>query len=145
MRNGSITSFVWRAAISALGVLIGSYLLDGIHYDDNTTLIIAALVLGVFSAVLRPILVLFALPFVVLTMGLGLLVINALLYMLTASLVGGFEVSGFGAAFFGAFIITILNLLFGGAVGVPRKRVNVNVHRPSPKRKVRAKDDVIDI
>ncbi len=145
MRSGSLFSFVKRVAVSALGVLIGSYLLDGISYDDNVTLLIAAIILGVFSAILRPILVLFALPFVVLTMGLGLLVINALLYLLTAQLVNGFEVSSFWSAFFGAFIITVLNMFFGGATSSPRNRVKVNVKRSAPRRRVSAKDDVIDI
>ena len=69
-----------------------------LYYDDSTSLILAVLLLGIFSAVLRPILVLFTLPFVILTMGVGLLIINALLYAFVGYLVNGFYVDGFGYA-----------------------------------------------
>ena len=118
--------FIKRALVSALGVFIGSSLLPGIYYDDSASLILAVLLLGIFSAVLRPILVLFTLPFVVLTMGVGLLIINALLYAFVGYLVEGFYVDGFGYAFLGALIITMLNLFFNNWINRGRWQENAD-------------------
>ena len=155
--------FIKRALVSALGVSIGSSLLPGIYYDDSTSLILAVLFLGIFSAVLRPILVLLTLPFVVLTMGIGLLMINALLYAFVGYLVNGFYVDGFGYAFFGSFIITLLNLFFNNCIngGANRSKTRIRVEKrgsvglgsdprvrkqtPSERRAIHHKDDVIDI
>ncbi len=136
-------------------------MLSGISYEDSSTLILVVLLLGVFSAILKPMLVLFALPFVVLTMGIGLLVINALLYMFAGYLVDGFEVASFGYAFMGAFIITMLNLFFNNWIngGKSYSRVNVNRRRSvgsvgpeggrrqssAEGRRIDRNDDVIDI
>jgi putative membrane protein len=105
----------------------------------------------------KPLLVLFALPFVVLTLGVGILFINALLYLLVGRVVGGFEVDGFGSAFLGALIVTLFEVMFRGWIeGTPGVRWKVRVSRgpagaagpvgpkPAP-RQVKAKDDVIDI
>ena len=155
--------FIKRALVSALGVFIGSSLLPGIYYDDLTSLVLAVLLLGVFSAVLRPILVLFTLPFVVLTMGIGLLVINALLYAFVRYLVNGFYVDGFGYAFLGPFIITLLNLFFNNWIsgGASRSKTRIRVEKRrsvdlgsdarvrkqtlSERRAIHHNDDVIDI
>lgn len=143
-----------RGLVSAAGVWLGSNLIEGISYEDNLSLAIAVLLLGLFTAVLKPLLVLMALPFVVLTFGLGLLVINALLYLLVGSLVAGFSVASFWAAFFGALVISILNLIFAGWIGGGRVgSVRVRMHRGrtgkrpdgAPPPEVKAKDDVIDI
>ena len=155
--------FIKRALVSALGVFIGSSLLPGIFYDDSTSLILAVLLLGIFSAVLRPILVLFTLPFVILTMGVGLLIINALLYAFVGYLVNGFYVDGFGYAFLGSLIITLLNMFFNnwinGGVNHPKTRIRFEKRRtvnpgtdprarrqmPSKRRSIHHNDDVIDI
>ena len=155
--------FIKRALVSALGVFIGSSLLPGIYYDDSTSLVLAVLLLGIFSAILRPILVLFTLPFVVLTMGIGLSIINALLYAFVGYLVEGFYVDGFGYAFFGALIITLLNMLFNnwinGGANCSKTRIRVEKRRsanpvddprvrrqtPSERRAIHHNDDVIDI
>jgi putative membrane protein len=74
-------------------------------------------VLGLFNAFLKPLLVLFALPFVMMTLGLGILFINALLLLLAAEIVPGFGVDGFFAAFLGALVIGSINLFLGSMVG----------------------------
>lgn len=99
-----------------------------------------ALLLGLFNAFLKPFLVFFALPFVILTLGAGILFINALLFLMAASLVNGFEVSGFTAAFFGALIVSLINMFLGRAVGDPV--IPGAGHRKPPRR---PDDDVIDI
>ena len=153
-KRDSSGSFFKRAVVSALGVALGSWLMDGIHYETNWDLFWVVLLLGVFSAILKPLLVLFALPFVVLTLGLGLLVINALLYLLVAQLVPGFQVDGFWAAFGGAFAITFLNLIFAGWISggkrdtrfVRRGMSNSGSGGEQPRAKrIRKDDDVIDI
>ncbi len=150
-REGSegFSSILKRWLVSGLGVWLGSYFVDGIHYEANATLLLVVLLLGLFSAVLKPILVFLALPFVVLTLGLGILFINALLYLLVGELVPGFEVVSFGAAFWGALWVTFLNLLFGNWIGGSgRSSFAVRTNGGGGKgrtRKVKAKDDVIDI
>lgn len=72
---------------------------------------VAALVMGLFNAVLRPILVLLTLPVTVLTLGLFLFVINALLFWAAASVLEGFQVQGFGAALIGSLAYSVLGLI----------------------------------
>ena len=120
--------FFKRALVSAFGVFLGSSMLPGISYEDSGSLVLAVLLLSVFSSVLKPVLVLFALPFVVMTMGLGLLVINALLFSFASYLVEGFHVDSFGYAFLGALIITMLNLFFNGWINGGRSKVRVTVN-----------------
>jgi putative membrane protein len=91
-------------------------LVPGIRIDHFTTLLVATLVLGLLNTFLRPIILLFTLPLTVLTLGLFTLVINGTMFYLAASLVSGFRVSGFGAAFIAAFLYSLfsftLNLIF---------------------------------
>lgn len=145
--GGGLAPALKRAALAAAGVALGSYWLDGIHYDDSVALAIVVLALGVFSAVLKPLLVLLALPFVVLTLGLGLLFINALLYLLAAKVVPGFYVDSFGAAFFGALIISLLHVIFSGWInGGPRRRGKPPPEGlPSARGRQGRDKDVIDI
>src|SRR5690242_7854825 len=97
--------------------MVAERVVPGIRYDDNTALVIVVVLLGLFNAFLKPLLVLFALPFVVLTLGAGILFINAGLFLLAARLVEGFVVDSFFAAFLGAVIVGAINLLFGRVVG----------------------------
>ncbi len=96
-----------RLALNAVALLIIAYLVPGIHVSSFGVALIAALVLGVVSAVLRPLLVLLTLPVTFVTLGLFLLVINAALFGLAALLVPGFTVSGFRAALIGSILYSI--------------------------------------
>ena len=126
-----------------LGVLAASWLLDGIQYESTPTLLLVALVLALLNAIVKPILVLFTLPFVIFTLGLGILVINAVLLYLAGALVPGFEVATFWTAFFGALIISFISVLVNIVFGP--KKANITVSYSGGKtRKVR-KDDVIDV
>ena len=104
---------------TALAVFIGSNTASGIHYDSVETLITAIILLGIFNLFLRPLLMLFSLPFIVLTFGLGIWIINALLFLLTASIVNGFYVESFLNALWGAFLLSVINFIatisFGGS------------------------------
>ena len=111
----------------ALGVLIASHIFPGIRYEDGGALIVAVLLLSLCNVFLKPLLMLFALPFIILTFGLGIWFINALLFLLVGNLVDGFQIDSFGYALAGALVVSltgfIANLLFG-----PSKRSGVNIH-----------------
>lgn len=143
----------------ALGVLIAANVFAGIRYTDTGALIVAVLLLSLCNVFLKPLLMLFALPFIILTFGLGIWLINALLFLLVGNLVAGFEVDSFGYALAGAFVVSLTgaaaNLLFGSS------RVQVRTHRgpgggnggggqgkpsrPQERKPLKGDDDVIDI
>ena len=100
--------FILRAAFAAVGLWIASKLIDGITYDKNQTLIIAALILALVNAFIRPILVLLTLPLTIVTLGLFLFVINALMLLLVAALIKGFNVNGFVAALLGSLVVSVV-------------------------------------
>ena len=116
----SIAIAVWLAAATSGGISYGG---------DAGVLIAVALLLAVMNAILKPLLVLFALPFIILTMGLGLWILNALLFLMVGGLIGGFEVAGFGSALWGALWVSIANLLSQGkrTSNGAREQSNVNV------------------
>jgi putative membrane protein len=101
--------FVIRWIINAIGLWVTSELLAGIHADSAGSLLIAALVLGIFNAIVRPIVLLLTLPLNLLTLGLFTFVINGLMLMLTGAVVGGFDVEGFWSAVGGAVILSIVS------------------------------------
>lgn len=111
MNSRPFLALIVRWLVLALGVTLAEKLVDGIDCADGVTLFVVVVLLSFFNAVLRPILVLFSLPFIVLTMGFGLVFINALLFLLVGELVPGFEVAGFGSAFWGALIVGITNFV----------------------------------
>ena len=139
MRTSSVIQMLLRWAVSALGVLIAATVIPGISYAEGSDLLIVVLLLSFLNAFLRPILVLFALPFVIFTLGFGILLINALLFMLAAHLVDGFQVAGFMSAFFGALIVGMVSIVLSG---IWSARVNGSPNRRHRRRK---DDDVIDI
>lgn len=111
---------------------------------------VVVVLLSFFNAVLRPILVLFTLPFIVLTMGLGLVVLNALLFLLVGKIVNGFTVEGFWAALGGAVIVGVTNLVMtilmkqppgGGSGRGPGKGGGAR----APERRAGRDGDVIDV
>lgn len=95
--------------ISAIAIIITSYLLPGIRVTGILAALLTALVLGLVNAVLRPLLILVTLPLNVLTLGLFTLVINALLIMLTSLLVPGFQVAGIGWAILFSLVLWGVN------------------------------------
>jgi putative membrane protein len=137
------------AVILFLGVLAATWLLDSIQVESTTTLLVVALVLTLLNMVVKPLLVLFTLPFVILTMGLGVLLINAVMLFLAGQLVPGFIVPTFGTAFLGALVISLVSLIVNIFLSPrPRMRVQWNVSTGSPNRSRRSiggKDDAIDV
>ena len=96
--------------LSAAALLAVAYLYSGVVVTSFTSALIAAAVLGALNMVVRPILVLLTLPVTVVTLGLFLFVVNALMFWAAASLVSGLSVSGFGAALLGSLIYSVLQL-----------------------------------
>lgn len=109
MKSRPFLALIVRWLVLALGVTLAEKLVPGVDCQDGLTLFVVVVLLSFFNAVLRPILVLFTLPFIVLTMGLGLVVINALLFLLVGRLVDGFHVDGFWSAFWAAVIVGLTN------------------------------------
>ncbi|HEU5078602.1 MAG TPA: phage holin family protein [Opitutaceae bacterium] len=151
--NHPVTQLLLRWAVLALGVVIATKIIPGIHYVDASSLVVVVLLLSFFNAILKPVLVLFTLPFIVVTLGFGMVVINALLFLLVSHLVNGFEVRGFWSAVGGALVVSVTNLVASRFVRrATRKRAEVggatpptpfaNQHRRDGRRK---SDDVIDI
>ena len=103
--------------LSAAALLLVAYLYSGVQVESFTSALIAALVIGLFNAVLRPVLVVLTLPVTIVTVGLFLFVINALMFWAAAGVLDGFHVTGFGAALLGSLIYSVLGLLIESALG----------------------------
>jgi putative membrane protein len=97
--------------LSAAALLAVAYLYSGVQITSYTAALVAALFVGLFNTVLRPVLVILTLPVTVLTLGLFLFVINALIFWSTAGLLDGFNVTGFGAAVIGSLIYSALGVV----------------------------------
>ncbi len=100
-----------RWILNAATLLIISQYVSGIHVSGWYAAFVAALVLGLINIILKPILVILTLPVNILTLGLFTLIINAILFKFAGTIVKGFDVSGFQAAFFGALIMSFVNIL----------------------------------
>ena len=98
---------VW--VINAVALLAVPYVMPGIKVADLTTALIAAVVLGLVNAVIRPILILLTLPATIITLGLFIFVINGLLFWFVGSYLQGFTVSGFWPGVFGAIVYSIVS------------------------------------
>ena len=96
--NSPIKQLLVRWLVLALGVMLATKVVPGISCADGATLVAVVVLLSFFNLILKPLLVLFTLPFILITMGLGIVVINALLFLLVGRLVAGFHVAGFWPA-----------------------------------------------
>lgn len=106
-----------RAAITALALWVASQLLPGIHFETTGKLILAALLLGLVNALVRPIAFVLTLPITVLTLGLFLLVLNAAMIGLVALVVPGFTISGFWTAVGAAIIVALVSWAASTVIG----------------------------
>ena len=97
--------------VYALAILLTAYLLPGVKIAGFGTAIVVALLLGLFNAVFRPLLILFTLPLTILTLGLFIFVINTLLIQLTSAIVSGFKVESFGWALLFSIILSVVHYL----------------------------------
>lgn len=114
-----MTGFLLRVLISALGLWLASQWVPGVHFDSPGTLMLAALLLGVVNAIVRPIVFVLTLPLTILTLGLFLLVLNAGMVALVAWILPGFRLHSFSAALL-TWIIVWLTGWVGAALIGPR-------------------------
>ena len=113
---GNLTLFLIQWGLTSLSLWVASYIFSGLRFADGGSLLIAALVLGFANAIVKPLLILFKLPLTVLTMGLFLLVVNALVLMLVSAVVSGFSISSFWTALFASIFISLFSLFISGLV-----------------------------
>jgi len=121
-----VPGFLVRWGISALGLWIASVFVSGISFRGGATLLLAALLLGVVNAVVRPLAILFTLPLTVLTLGLFLWVVNAAMLELVAALLDGFVIASFGSALWASLWVSLTSWLASWYIG-PRGRIEVLV------------------
>ncbi|MEJ2553604.1 MAG: phage holin family protein [Gammaproteobacteria bacterium] len=130
-----MAGFIIRSLVAALGLWLASEWVDGITVHGLGTLLGAALLLGIVNAVVRPLLVVLTLPLTVLSLGLFLLVINAAMLGLVAWMFDNFTIASFGAAFWGAVIVSLTGWVASYFIG-PRGRIEIIVaqrrHRSRP-------------
>ncbi|HEU0112485.1 MAG TPA: phage holin family protein [Flavisolibacter sp.] len=109
--------FIIKVLITAVAVYLAAYLLPGVTITDVKTTIIVALVLALLNTFIKPILVILTIPITILTLGLFLLIINALMVKWAASLVDGFTVDGWWSALLVSLIVTIVSYILNGLIG----------------------------
>ncbi|KIC96450.1 phage holin family protein [Flavihumibacter solisilvae] len=108
-------NFVVRLLISALVAFGLSYILPGISFDSFTDALIVALVLALLNTIVKPILIIFTFPITIITLGLFLLVINALIILMADKLVNGFDVAGFWSALLFSILLSIITSLINAS------------------------------
>ena len=125
--------FLIRVVVVGIGLWLASRVVSGIAFNSTETLIAAALLLGIVNAFVRPVIVILTLPITLLTLGLFLLVINALMIMLVAWFLPGFLVASFWSAVFAAIIVSLTSWVMSGWIG-PRGRIEVMTMHSSRRR-----------
>lgn len=108
-----LVPFLVQWLITSLSLWASSYVFAGLKFENARALVISALLLGFANAIVKPLLIILTLPLTLVTFGLFLLVINALMILLVAWLVKGFTISGFWTAFFASIFISVLSFLIG--------------------------------
>ncbi|NLY55048.1 MAG: phage holin family protein [Firmicutes bacterium] len=105
-----------RWLVNAIALLLTTFLVDGVELSGFGSALFASAILGIVNAMIRPALLFLTLPFNILTLGLFTFVINALMLLLTASVVSGFNITGFWAAFVGAIVLSIVSAIITALV-----------------------------
>jgi putative membrane protein len=123
-----MTGFLIRMLISAAGLWLADYLIDGIWIRGTETLFWAALLLGIVNAVVRPLALVLTFPLTILTLGLFIWVVNAAMLGLVAAMLSGVEITGFFPALAGAAIISVTSWLASQHIG-PRGRREIMIER----------------
>lgn len=106
-------NWITRTMISSFAVVLASYFLPGVAVDGSWTAIVVAVVLSIFNVVLKPLLIILTIPATILTFGLFLFAINALIILIADYAIDGFEVDGFWWALLFSFLLSLLNSIMG--------------------------------
>jgi putative membrane protein len=112
-----MVGFLLRAAITALGLWVASEIFDGLVFESPGKLVVAAILLGIVNAFVRPLAFILTLPLTVLSLGFFLLVLNGAMVGLVAWIVPGFEISGFWTAVGAALIVSLVSWAASSAIG----------------------------
>jgi putative membrane protein len=126
--------FLLRWFVTTLAVLGATWLIPGLSYDTTGTLLGAALLLGIINALVRPVLLLLSLPFIIMTMGFFILVINALLILFVSKVIPGFHVAGFWTALFAGIIIGLFSWVLSSFFRASDGSVHPVTYHPSIKQ-----------
>ena len=103
-----------RIGINAVALFVAAGLIGGITLEDGLwKLLLAAAIFGIINAVLKPVLVFLSIPFILVTFGIALIVINALMLVITDALTDAIEIDGFGSALLGALVISVVSWTAG--------------------------------
>jgi len=116
-----LARFIVRAVFAALGLWLAAKVVPGVRVDDTGTLIVAAVLLGVVNALVRPVVVILTLPLTIVTLGLFLLVVNAAMIGLVAMLLGGFSVAGLGPGILAAIVTGVVSWIGNMIVREPER------------------------
>jgi putative membrane protein len=139
--NHSLLNLLLRWVVLAVGVVLAAHVVPGISYANDRTLILVVLLLSFCNAVLRPILLLFTLPFIIVSLGFGVLLVNALLFYFVGKILSpDFLVTSFWSALGGSLIVSVTNLAMNAVLRTSRQAVPPARQPPPAKH-----DDVIDI
>jgi putative membrane protein len=120
--------------VTTIAVFAAEKLIPGIHCNSAGALLGASLLLGIVNAFVRPILLLLSIPFIIVTMGLFILVVNALMLMLVAQIVPSFSVDGFWNAFFGSIVISLVSWILSSFFRTSDGKIHTITHHPSIKK-----------
>lgn len=110
-------NFLLRLLVTALAAMLTAYVLPGVRIKDFITALVLALVLAILNMLVKPVLVILTLPATILTLGLFLLVINAIIILLASKLVSGFKVDGFFWALIFSLVLTIVSGIMHSLAG----------------------------
>ncbi|MCD6560605.1 MAG: phage holin family protein [Deltaproteobacteria bacterium] len=125
---------ILRWLISTASIMLASYLVDGIRVSGFFSALSAAVALGILNAVLRPVLIILTLPLTILTMGLFIFFINALMLLMASGIIPGFDVQGFWPAVFGSLIISIINWILSMFINEQGKVEYIELNRKGKDR-----------
>lgn len=127
-------AFFIRWMVITVAVFAAEKLIPGIDCGSLSALLGASLLLGIINAFVRPVLLLLSIPFILVTMGLFIFVINALLLLFVSMMIPAFEVHGFWSAFFGAIVIGIVNWVLSSFFRASDGKYHAITHHPSIKQ-----------
>lgn len=129
-----MSAFLLRWMVTTIAVFAAEKLIPGIHCSSLGALLGASLLLGIINAFVRPVLLLLSIPFIIVTMGLFIFVVNALLLLFVSAVIPSFTVDGFWNAFFGAVVIGIVSWLLSSFFRASDGRIHAITHHPSMKK-----------
>ena len=114
--------FLARLLLNGVAIILAAYVLPGLHVNGLVPALLAGIILGFVNAIVRPVLFLLTLPLTLVTLGLFIFVLNAICFGLTAALVPGFSVDGFGWALLGALLVSVVSWILNGLVVGEKER-----------------------